>query len=171
MRDTAYIVTLFLFILFVSACGLNNTQHVDKKLSISDTMLLIKGGVFMMGSDEEKSFSNEHPAHEVMVNDFYIDVHEVTNREYAQFVKATGYKTVAERDLNWEELKVQLPPGTPKPSDDLLQPGSLVFRAPKQPVALNDLSKWWVWVIGANWQHPEGPGSNLTGKENHPVVQ
>jgi formylglycine-generating enzyme required for sulfatase activity len=109
-------------------------------------------------------------AHTVKVDGFWMDEAEVTNVQFKRFADATGYKTVAERPLDWEELKKQLPPGTPKPSDDVLQPGSMVFVPPTEPVMLNDYSQWWHWVIGANWRHPEGPGSSLDGRDNHPVV-
>ncbi len=91
--------------------------------------------------------------------------------DFAAFVKATGYKTVAERPVDWDELKKQVAPGTPKPPDEMLQPGSLVFTPPSQPVETQDYFQWWTWTKGANWQHPEGPGSNLEGKDNYPVVQ
>jgi sulfatase modifying factor 1 len=68
-------------------------------------------------------------------------------------------------------MKKQLPPGTPKPDDKLLVPGSLVFVPSKNPVPLDDMSQWWIWTPGASWRHPEGPDSNLKDRENHPVVQ
>lgn len=166
-----YLQTGFVVVLLLSACGSKNTNQTAAPSADKDTMVLIRGGEFTMGTDDQKSFDNEGPAHTVRVHDFYMDVHEVTNREFEQFVKVTGYKTVAERELNWDELKKQLPPGTPKPNDAILQPGSMVFTPPTQAVPLDNLSNWWIWVIGANWQHPEGPGSNLTGREDHPVVQ
>jgi formylglycine-generating enzyme required for sulfatase activity len=73
--------------------------------------------------------------------------------------------------MNWEDLKKELPPDTPKPDDSALAPGSLVFTPASGPVPLDDLSVWWRWVKGANWRHPEGPGSSIQGRENHPVVQ
>jgi formylglycine-generating enzyme required for sulfatase activity len=85
-------------------------------------------------------------------------------------VKATGYKTVAERPVDWEELKKQLPPGTPKPDDKMLLPGSLVFTPPDQPVDLRAHEQWWTWTTGADWQHPEGPSSSIDGKNDYPVV-
>ena len=134
-------------------------------------MALITGGTFVMGSDADYAFANEKPAHRVEVAPFFIDVNPVTNTEFAAFVEATGYKTVAERSVDWEELKKQVPPGTPKPPDEVLLPGSIVFRPTAGPVDLRDMSQWWVWTTGASWQHPEGPGSSIAGRENHPVVQ
>jgi formylglycine-generating enzyme required for sulfatase activity len=100
-----------------------------------------------------------------------MDATEVTNSQFAEFVKATGYITTAERKPDWEELKKQVPPGTPKPADSLLVAASLVFTPPSSPVPLNDASIWWRWVTGASWKHPEGPSSSVEGKGNYPVVQ
>lgn len=124
-----------------------------------------------MGSARPESRKNEQPVHEVKLHGFWMDVHSVTNEEFAKFVAATGYKTTAERAIDWEELKKQLPPGTPKPAEEMLQPGSLVFTPPKEKVDLRNMNAWWQWVRGANWQHPEGPNSDLKGREKHPVVQ
>jgi len=134
-------------------------------------MVWIPGGEFTMGTDDVNSFPNERPAHRVHVEGFWIDEHDVTNAEFAKFVEATGYVTTAERKPDWEELKKELPPGTPKPDDSVLVAGALVFTPTKQPVPLNDLSAWWRWVPGASWRHPEGPGSTVRGRENYPVVQ
>lgn len=133
-------------------------------------MVWIPGGKFLMGSTEEHPDHSAMPARTVEVNGFWMDETEVTNDQFSKFVVATGYKTVAERPLDWEELKKQLPEGTPKPADDVLQPGSMVFVPPSGPVTLNDYSQWWQWVVGADWKHPEGPASTLQGKEKHPVV-
>ena len=134
-------------------------------------MLLIPSGEFTMGTNDVSSFPNERPAHQVRVEGFWIDEHDVTNAEFAKFVDATGYVTTAEKKPDWEELKKQLPPGTPKPDDSVLVAGSLVFTPTSRPVPLNDLSAWWRWVPGASWRHPEGPGSTIEARENHPVVQ
>ena len=101
---------------------------------------------------------------------FWMDVHEVTNAQFAAFVEATGYVTTAEKAVDWEEIKKELPPGTPKPDASQLAPASLVFVPTYKPVSLRDVSQWWQWRQGANWRQPEGPGSNIVGKENHPVV-
>ena len=124
-----------------------------------------------MGTNEKESFPNERPAHLVQVQGFWMDEHDVTNAEFSKFVEATGYVTTAERKIDWEDLKKELPPGTPKPDDSALAPGALVFTPTSGPVPLNDLSAWWRWVHGANWRHPEGPESSIQGRENHPVVQ
>ncbi|HEY9005321.1 MAG TPA: formylglycine-generating enzyme family protein [Ohtaekwangia sp.] len=133
-------------------------------------MVWIPGGDFTMGTDERDAYEHERPAHGVRVKGFWMDETEVTNEQFKKFTDATNYITVAERKPTWEELSRQLPPGTPKPPDSLLVPGSLVFHAPEQPVMLNDYTQWWEWKKGVNWQHPEGPDSNLDGKWNHPVV-
>jgi formylglycine-generating enzyme required for sulfatase activity len=134
-------------------------------------MVWVPGTEFIMGTDDVRSFPNERPAHKVQVDGFWMDEHDVTNAEFAKFVKETGYLTTAERKPDWEELKKELPPGTPKPDDSLLVAGSLVFTPTSQPVPLNNLAAWWRWVPGTSWRHPEGPGSNIEGRENHPVVQ
>lgn len=134
-------------------------------------MRYIPGGEFTMGSDADYSYPNERPAHKVSVSPFFLDATPVTNDEFARFVEATGYLTVAERPIDWEEIKKQTPPGTPKPPDEMLQPGSLVFAPPPGPVSLHNLAAWWSWKTGANWRRPEGPGSDLEGRDNHPVVQ
>jgi formylglycine-generating enzyme required for sulfatase activity len=99
-----------------------------------------------------------------------MDVTEVTNAQFAAFVKATGYRTVAERPVDWEELKKQVPPGTPRPPDSQLQPGALVFTPPAEPVDLSRYDRWWTWTTGACWKHPRGPGSSIDGNDDDPVV-
>jgi len=134
-------------------------------------MVLIPGGEFLMGSESPWAFVNERPVHRVRVDPFWMDVVPVTNEEFAKFVEATGYLTVAERPVDWEEMKQQLPPGTPKPPDEMLTPGSLVFRPTQGPVDLRGMDAWWHWTSGATWRHPEGPGSSIEDRMNHPVVQ
>jgi formylglycine-generating enzyme len=169
--------------ILAAACGLvlsttkaDSRAQVAAKLHDKDTaapagMVWIAGGEFTMGTNDVRSFPNERPAHKVQVEGFWIDEHDVTNAEFAKFVEATGYVTTAEKKPDWEELKRQLPPGTPKPDDSVLVAGSLVFTPTSRPVPLNDLSAWWRWVLSACWRHPEGPESNIIGRENHPVVQ
>lgn len=133
-------------------------------------MVWVPGGEFTMGTNDEESYPAERPAHPVKVDGFWMDQMEVTNAQFTKFVEATGYITVAERKPDWEEIKKQVPPGTPKPPDEMLQAGSLVFVRPAGAVDLRNVGNWWHWVIGANWRHPEGPGSDLKGRENYPVV-
>lgn len=152
-----------------SDTSLSNIKSSD---SVSHSgMKFIAAGEFMMGAGDNEGRPDEYPRHRVKLDGFWIDEQEVTNAAFAQFVNATGYVTVAERKPDWEELKKQLPPGTPKPADDVLVPASLVFTPPAQPVPLNNASLWWQWVKGASWQHPSGPNSSIKGKENFPVVQ
>jgi formylglycine-generating enzyme required for sulfatase activity len=134
-------------------------------------MIRIKGGEFIMGATDREGRPDEYPAHQVKIGDFWIDRHEVTNAEFRSFVKATGYLTTAEQKPDWNEMKKQLPAGTPKPPDSVLVPGALVFSPPSYAVPLNNPALWWKWIRGANWRHPRGPGSTIKGKDNYPVVE
>lgn len=154
-----------------SSGNISGMDSITKGKADLSEMVLIKGGRFWMGGDSIWGRADEFPKHQVEVSSFYIDQHEVTNRQFKSFVDATGYITTAEQKPDWEELKLQLPPGTPKPADDLLVAASLVFSPPDHPVSLENAYVWWKWVPGANWKHPEGPESNLNGKDNFPVVQ
>jgi formylglycine-generating enzyme required for sulfatase activity len=107
--------------------------------------------------------ADSRPIHRVYVDGFWMDATEVTNAQFARFVKATGYVSVAERPLRPEEF-----PGVP--AADMV-PGSVVFAPPDHAVPLTDPSRWWTFVRGANWRHPQGPGSSIEGKENFPVLQ
>ncbi len=135
-----------------------------------DGMRWIPDGEFVMGTNDESAWNTEKPAHRIRVTGFWIDETEVTNAQFSAFVKATGYKTLAERPVDWEELKKQAPPGTPKPAPEMLLPGSLVFTPPDHAVPADDMRGWWTWTTGASWRHPEGPKSSIEGRENHPVV-
>jgi formylglycine-generating enzyme len=99
-----------------------------------------------------------------------MDSTEVTNSQFRAFVDATGYVTTAEKPVDVAAIMKQVAPGTPVPPKEKLVPGSLVFTPTKGPVSLNDYSQWWTWTPGANWRHPEGPGGNIDGKDDHPVV-
>ncbi|MGN6438332.1 MAG: formylglycine-generating enzyme family protein [Agriterribacter sp.] len=122
-------------------------------------MLWIPGGTFQMGSED---FPDAKPVHKVTVSGFWMDEHEVTNAQYEAFVKATGYKTVAERPLNPADF-----PGVPA---DKLVPGSAVFTPPAHKVSLDNPLQWWQYVNHASWQHPEGPSSNIDKRKNEPAV-
>lgn len=134
-------------------------------------MIWIEGGTFMMGADNKQASEDEYPKHQVTVSGFYMDQTEVTNAQFAAFVKATKYVTTAEVKPDWNIIKQQVPPGTPKPHDSMLVAASLVFRPVKGEVNLLDFSQWWEWKTGADWKHPQGPKSSIKGKENYPVVQ
>lgn len=144
---------------------------IPKGVKVPKGMMWIPGGEFYQGAlpHDNMAMGHEKPRHAVAVDGFFMDISEVTNKQYAKFAKETGYVTVAEREIDWEEMKTQLPPGTPKPHDSILQPGSLIFK--KGDVAnLRDYYQWWEWRIGANWKQPYGPESSIKGKENNPVV-
>ena len=136
-----------------------------------DGMRWIPAGEFTMGTNDPNSMPNERPARRVKLDGFWIDECGVTNAEFRKFVEATGYVTTAERPVDWEQMKKELPPGTPKPADEMLKPGSMVFTSPGRQVNLRDVSQWWTWTHGADWRHPQGPGSSIDGKDDHPVVQ
>src|SRR5215831_19141868 len=123
-------------------------------------MVELPGGTFRMGSD--RSYLEERPVREVSVEGFAIDPHPVTLEEFGRFVEATGHVT-------WAELP---PDAADYPGADPvdLVPGSLVFRKTEGPVDLRDFRNWWSWMPGADWRHPAGPGSDVVGRERHPVT-
>lgn len=141
------------------------------KESAPPGMVRIPGGEFRMGTEDPRdkvcggreSMADARPIHRVRVDAFWMDVTEVTNAEFRKFVEATHYVTVAERPLKPEDF-----PGVPK---DKLVPGSVVFTPPSAPVPLDDFQQWWSYVPGTNWRHPQGPASNLDGRDAYPVVQ
>ena len=167
-------IIFILFIILLNQSCKNQTQ-IKKAEQISQIsgMVWIPGGIYDMGaSDSDRmALSHEKPKHTVKVDGFYMDETEVTNAQFSRFIQATNYITTAERPVDWELIKQQLPPGTPKPHDSLLLPGSLLFKKTKESVPnLYDFSQWWRWTNGANWKQPEGKGSSIDGKDNHPVV-
>ncbi len=134
-------------------------------------MVWIPGGTFLMGTDDPHPFfADARPVHEVVVDGFWMDETEVTNAQFAEFVAATGYVTTAERAPTKEQILAYLPPGAPEPPDELLVPGSLVFVMTERPVPWDNEGQWWRWVPGACWRHPEGPGSSIADRMDHPVV-
>lgn len=165
--------TLLLAGLALGAFGVTyGAVALARRVTAPAGMVWIPGGEFTMGTDSELGWPDEKPAHRVRVGGFWMDKTEVTNAQFRAFADATGHVTTAERPPNAAEILKQLPPGTPAPPKDKLVPGSLVFRPTPAPVKdLRDYSQWWHWTPGACWRHPEGPGSDLTGREDHPVVQ
>jgi formylglycine-generating enzyme required for sulfatase activity len=101
---------------------------------------------------------------------FWMDATEVTNAQFKEFVDFTHYVTEAEKTIDWEVMKATLPPGTESPPDSMLAAGSLVFRETETPVDLRNPAQWWAWTTGANWREPEGPGSSIAERMNHPVL-
>lgn len=123
-------------------------------------MIPVPGGTFRMGS--EKHYPEEAPVHAVGVSPFWIDSAPVANRQFRDFVKATGYLTVAEVAPDPKDYPNALP--------HMLKPGSLVFSPPPYPVDLRDWSQWWEYRFGANWRRPYGPGQSIPNFGDHPVV-
>ena len=134
-------------------------------------MVWIPGGEFSMGAADSPSDGevgmqatrDSRPIHRVYVDGFFMDKTDVTNAEFAKFVKATGYITVAERKPKQEDY--------PNAPPENLVAGGVVFSPPDHAVPLDNHFQWWSYVPGANWRHPTGPKSNITGKDNYPVVQ
>lgn len=145
-----------------------NKVTADK--AVPEGMVLIPGGEFSMGSVNpvgmdgggREGMDDARPVHRVRIDPFLMDATEVTNRDFEAFVKATGYVTVAERTPTREEFP-------DAPAENLVA-GSVLFTPPPQPVPLDDHIQWWSYVRGADWRHPEGPGSSIRGREDHPVV-
>jgi len=125
-------------------------------------MAQIPGGTFWMGTTND-AMVDARPWHQVAISKFWIDKNVVTNTEFRAFVTATGYVTTAER--------VPIAKDFPGAAPENLVAGSAVFSAPSRPIALNDPLAWWKYVQGASWRYPQGPGSDLSGRDNHPVVQ
>jgi len=142
-------------------------------IKIPEGMVWVSGIRFTQGAagGDVLALPREKPAHPVAVDGFFIDKTEVTNAQFKKFVAETGYVTVAERPVDWEEMKKELPAGTPKPADSILQPGSLIFNRKVENVTdLRNYAQWWEWKTGANWKHPQGPETNIQGKDDYPVV-
>ena len=138
-------------------------------------MAWIPGGEFSLGCADPRSLPyggsdpmrDARPVHRVRVGGFWMDIHEVTNDEFGEFVEATGYLTVAEQPPQAEDF-----PGAPPEN---LVAGSIVFTPPREQVPVRDASgtahlRWWAYVPGASWRHPAGPASDLEGRGDEPVV-
>ena len=165
------IFTLLLCCLALASCQ-KDGKTIESPKNGPPGMVWIPNGEFMMGAIEgdNQARRDEFPAHPVKVSGFWMDATEVTNAAFKRFVDATGYVTTAEKDIDWEVLKQQVPPGTPKPPDSILVASSMVFT-PVETDNLQDWTQWWSWVKNANWRQPQGPGSTIEDKMDHPVVQ
>lgn len=136
--------------------------------SNTSSMVYLSGGTFLMGADESNKMTgpaginHEKPKHNVELDSFWIDKYTVTNKEYAEFVNETSYITYSEKEPKKEDWPNALP--------EMLVPASVVFKQPNQRVDMQNYYNWWEYKPGANWQHPEGPDSNIVDKGDHPVV-
>lgn len=143
----------------------SDPEDLSSSKSMADTMeekmVWIPAGSFSMGSDDP-AFADSRPVHEVTLNGFWMDEHEVTNAEFEKFVKATNYRTVAERPINPADF-----PGVP--IEDLV-PGSGVFTPTAEPVNYDNPLLWWRYIPGASWRNPKGPQSSVSGRPNDPAV-
>ena len=143
---------------------------VDAAMATPESMVWIPGGEFSMGANDPpdmdevgmKATLDARPIHRVYVDGFFMDKTDVTNAQFAAFIKATGYVTIAERKPRAEDF-----PGAPPEN---LVAGSVVFSPPGHPVPLDNHFQWWSYIAEANWRHPLGPASDLKGKDNYPVV-
>jgi formylglycine-generating enzyme required for sulfatase activity len=146
-------------------------NHMVAPAPVPDGMVWIPGGEYSMGAADAPDMNDvgmsatrdSRPIHRVYVDGFFMDITDVTNKQFAAFVNATGYVTVAERRPRAEDF-----PGAPPEN---LIAGAVVFTPPSHPVSLDDHFQWWNYVHGANWRHPEGPRSGIDGKDNYPIVQ
>ena len=146
-------VSFSVVVLILAACS-PEAGTSGACVAVPDDMVWIPGGVFKMGDGAR--YSEEGPERLVSVDGFWMDRHEVTNAEFESFVRATGYRTMAERN----------PPVAKDTPPDMLLPGSAVFTVPTGADP-----RWWRWVVGAQWRHPSGPSSNIDGRGREPVVQ
>jgi formylglycine-generating enzyme required for sulfatase activity len=156
MKNTALrkILVLFLYLFLMMGCK-NEPQSTLEvtPLNAPENMVWVAKKTFMQGAkdNDPMALPREKPAHLVTVDGFFIDKTEVTNAQFRKFVEATGYITIAERDIDWQEMRKNLPSGTPKPHDSILKSGCLVFNKQVNEVSnLVDYGQWWAWEIGAN---------------------
>src|SRR5882724_2150254 len=143
------------------SAALVSTNSTTPPGAAPDGMVWIPGGTFWMGCDD-CDMPDTQPVHLVAIDGFWIDRTPVTNAQFARFVKATGYLTIAERKPD--------PKDYPGVDPRKLVAGSAVFSPPAKDVALDDITQWWRYVPGASWRQPEGPGTTIEGREEHPVV-
>lgn len=149
---------------------LPTTENDFKPGTNPKDMVWIPGGTFSMGTAKANESlcsikgltQDATPINSVYVDGFWMDEHEVTNAEFAAFIKATDYITVAEQAPTLQEFPDAVP--------EMLRAGSVVFTPPVENINLNNYLQWWSFVFGANWKHPDGPASTIKGKENFPVV-
>ncbi len=149
---------LFLLSQSVLAQSAMDTHTANSCLLGQVDQAWVEGAEFIMGDDS--AYREEGPAHAVAVSGFWMDAHEVTNAQFAEFVEETDYITVAEQSPNPADWPADVPA-------EFLQPGSVLFVP---PLAGQPTDNWWSWVAGTNWRHPDGPDSNITGRVKYPVI-
>ena len=152
------LLTLFFFAHSTVGQSIVDPHSSSSCLADLGSQVWIDSTEFVMGDDS--TYREESPAHQVSVSGFWIDIHEVTNGQFAKFVEETRYITVAERSPN----PADWPAGVPA---DFLKAGSVLFTPPTKG---RPADNWWSWVAGANWRNPDGPDSNIVGKDNYPVI-
>ena len=173
MNYKRFTLILSTLLLLISCVNKESKVKIAKTPKPIKGMVWIPGGIFKQGAvtGDEMALAHEKPQHFVEISGFYMDISEVTNQQFAEFINETSYVTTAERPVDWEELKKQLPDGVTKPHDSVLQPGSLLFKKTQSSVPnFYDFSQWWRWTNGVNWKHPYGPESSIEGKEKYPVI-
>lgn len=163
-----YIIKIIVLVILLSSAwtiyskqknnsSFNSSEFNNHCLENIGKQVWIEGRTFTMGSED--FYREERPIHQVAVDGFWIDAHEVTNAQFAKFVEDTNYVTVAERQPKPDDF-----PGAPP---EMLKPGSSTFLA---PTSGGHITSWWTYTPGANWKHPSGPDSTIKGKNNYPVV-
>jgi formylglycine-generating enzyme required for sulfatase activity len=143
---------------------------IIQKEKLNSYMVLIPEGTFSMGSEGIEAYNNEGPVHEVKIDPFYMDIHEVTNAQFLKFVEETGYITTAEKTFIYDNIKKDIPLSVKKGPDTFLERGTLMFKPSNDSISLIDESDWWEWAKDINWRNPIGKGSSYEDYMNHPVV-
>jgi sulfatase modifying factor 1 len=190
-------LTLVSLILFCSSCEkskndleqneiLSCCENIPSRIGtnaniLKDNMVWIPDGEFTMGAEVADFMNNwpfiarsrvdERPLHRVKLDGFWISRTPITNQEFKNFIDSTGYITTAEKPIKLEDIMKGLPPGTPPPEKQSLEPSSMVFTSPERTIQINNVLSWWRWQKDANWRQPEGPGSSIENRMDHPVVQ
>lgn len=167
MKTTLVVTVMVSCLVSCSRNGKDDPKHTSVKAPAETPagMVWIPGGEALMGSNFAP---HEGPVHEIAVDGFWMDEHEVTNAQFAEFVKATGYITMAEKTPRIEDFPEQVRPHI---RPDQLVPGAIVFTAPKvAPQTLDNFLQWWSYKPGANWRQPQGLGSSIENRMDHPVV-
>jgi sulfatase modifying factor 1 len=177
-RSQELVIGIWLFaVCALASSGLSACSKAPKAIEITAPgaappgMVWVPGGEFLMGDEGEYSSDAEKPVHRVRIGGVFMDAHTVTVAEFAEFVGATHYVSVAEKAPTAEEILRQMPAGTPSPDPALLVKGSLVFKPSADVTDLRNWSQWWTFTPGADWRHPSGPGSSIDGHDRDPVVQ